>query len=80
MKVKIFVRVKPNSSKNVVEQIDTTHYLVSTTAPPVQGKANAAVIELLADHLKLAKTLLSIKRGANSKQKTIEISTNQNLF
>lgn len=78
--MKIFVRVKPNSSKNVVEQIDATHYLVSTTAPPVQGKANAAVIELLADHLHLAKSLLSIKRGANTKQKTIEISTNQNLF
>lgn len=80
MKVKIFIKVKPNSSKNLVEQIDAIHYIISTTAPPIQGKANAAVIELLANHLQLAKSLLSIKRGANTKQKTIEISTNQNLF
>lgn len=78
--MKIFVKVKPGSRQNLVEQIDATHYVVLVTAPPVQGKANAAVIELLADHLHLAKSLLSIKRGANTKQKTIEISTNQSLF
>ncbi|OGD61499.1 hypothetical protein A3A71_02645 [Candidatus Berkelbacteria bacterium RIFCSPLOWO2_01_FULL_50_28] len=78
--MKIFVQVKPNSSKNIVEQIDATHYTVSTTAPPVQGKANAAVIELLAGRLHLAKSLFSIKRGANAKQKTIEVQTNRNLF
>lgn len=78
--MKIFVKVRPGSNQNLVEQTDATHYVVSVTAPPVQGKANKAVIELLADHLKLAKTLLSIKRGANTKQKTIEISTNQALF
>lgn len=78
--MKISVKVKPNSSDNAVEQIDATHYVVSVTAPPVQGKANAAVIELLADHLHLAKSLLSIKRGANTKKKTIEIATNAELF
>jgi len=78
--VKIFVKVKPNSSKNLVEQIDATHYIVSTTAPPMQNKANAAVIELLADHLHLAKSLLSVKRGAKIKQKTIELAINGELF
>lgn len=78
--MKIYVRVKPNSSKNTVEQSDSTHYVVSVNAPPVQGKANAAVLELLAEHLKLPKSLFTIKRGANTKQKTIEIATNQTLF
>lgn len=78
--MKVFVKVKPNSSKNAVEQIDAIHYIISTTAPPIQGRANAAVIELLADHLHLAKSLLSIKRGANTKQKTIDVSINRELF
>ncbi|MDP3992952.1 MAG: DUF167 domain-containing protein [bacterium] len=78
--MRVFVKVKPNAGKNVVEQIDATHYLVSTTAPPVQGKANDSVIELLAQHLKLPKTLFIIKRGANAKQKTIEVETSQKLF
>lgn len=78
--MKIFVKVKPSTSKNLVEQIDATHYVVSVTAPPMQGKANTALLELLANHLKMPRSLLSIKRGANSKQKTIEISTSQALF
>lgn len=78
--MKIFVKVKPNSSSNTVSQIDSNHYLVSTTQPPVQGKANAAVIDLLAKYLNLPKSLLVIKRGETSKQKTVEISTNQKLF
>ncbi len=78
--MKVFVKVKPNSSKNTVEQVDATHYLVSVMAPPVQGKANAAVIELLSKYLKLPKSLFRIKRGANTRQKTIEILTDQPLF
>jgi len=46
----------------------------------MQNKANAAVIELLADHLHLAKSLLSVKRGAKIKQKTIELAINGELF
>jgi hypothetical protein len=78
--MKIYVKVKPSSNKSFVQQVDATHYVVSTTEPPAQGKANVAVIKLLAEHLKLPKRLFSIKRGASSKQKTIEFETNQPLF
>ena len=78
--MKIFVKVKPGASSNQIEQIDATHYVVSTTEPPVKGRANAAVIKQLADYLQLPKSLLAIKRGETAKQKTIEILTDQNLF
>jgi len=78
--VKIFIRVKPGAAKDSIEQLDATHYLIATTQPPVKGRANAAVIEMLSKHLKIAKTNIVIKRGANSKQKTLEVVTNQNLF
>lgn len=78
--MKIFVRVKPGASRNGIQQTDATHYEVSTTEPPVQGRANTAVIKQLAEYLKLPKSLFTIKRGANSKQKTIEILTTQKLI
>ncbi|MCR4278243.1 MAG: DUF167 domain-containing protein [Candidatus Berkelbacteria bacterium] len=78
--MKIFVKVKPSSRIANVEQIDAKHYLVSVTEPPVGGKANKATIVLLANYLKLPKSLFTIKRGETSKQKTIEIDINQNLF
>lgn len=78
--MKIFVKVKPNSNKNNVEYIDAMHYVVSVTVPPVQGRANAVVLDLLAEYLKMPKSLFTIKRGAKTKQKTIEIITNRELL
>lgn len=78
--MKLFVKVKPNSPKDKIEQVDATHFVVAVTAAPVQDRANAAVIELLAEYLKLPKNLLAIKRGQKSKQKTIEIHNKQTLL
>ncbi len=78
--MKIFVKVRAGARENKVDQTDATHYVVSVTAPPVRGKANVMLIALLAEHLKLPKSSLAIKRGANTKQKTIDILTNQILL
>ena len=78
--MKVLVKVSPNASKDSVEQIDATHYVVRTVEQPIGGRANKAVLELLSEWLKIPKSLMVIKRGERSKQKTIEISTNQTLF
>ena len=78
--MKIFVKVKAGAGENKIDQTDATHYNVSVTAEPVRGQANTAVLRLLADYLNLPKTLLAIKRGEHTKQKTIEISANQKLL
>ena len=71
---KIKIRVLPRSSKNEVigEMADGT-LKVKLTAPPVDGKANDALIKLLADHFDIAKSKIKIAAGATSKNKTIEI-------
>ncbi|MDO8649871.1 MAG: DUF167 domain-containing protein [Candidatus Berkelbacteria bacterium] len=78
--MKIFVSVKAGAGENKIEQIDTTHYAVSVTAPPVRSQANVAVLKLLAEHLNLPQSLFTIKRGEHSRQKTIEILTNKKLL
>ncbi len=82
--MKIFVKVKAGAGENKIElrrlADDATHYAVSVTALPVRGQANAAVLKLLAEHLNLPKSLFTIKRGEHTRQKTVEISTNQNLL
>ena len=47
---------------------------VAVTAPPVEGKANAACIELLAKLLKLPKSSFSIAAGQTSRNKVARIS------
>ncbi len=69
------IRVLPRSSRNemVGEMADDT-LKVKLTATPVDGKANEALIELLADHFDVAKGKIKIVRGLTSKNKMVEIS------
>lgn len=72
--LKIKIRVLPRSSKNEVvgEMADGT-LKVKLTAPPVDGKANEALIKLLAKHFDVSKNKIKIVAGTTSKNKTIEI-------
>ncbi len=68
------IRVLPRSSKNeVIGTMPDGTLKVKLTAPPVDGAANQALIELLSDYFDVAKKLISIKRGTKGKNKVIEI-------
>lgn len=73
MTLKIFVKVKPRVRENKVEKIDDRNFIVSVKETPVQGKANKAIIKLLAEYFKVAKSNIEIIRGHKSKEKVIEI-------
>jgi hypothetical protein len=46
---------------------------VSVTAPPADGKANQALIALLADRLDVARSSLQIVRGHGSRDKLVAV-------
>jgi uncharacterized protein YggU (UPF0235/DUF167 family) len=71
--MKIFVRVKPNAKVNEVESVDGSHYAVWLKAVPMQGKANEALIALLALHLGIARSRIQMISGFSSRLKVIEI-------
>ena len=58
--MRIIVKVKPKSKINEVSRQIDGSFLVKTTAPAKENKANEAVIELLAQELGIAKSLLRI--------------------
>ncbi len=67
----IRVRVKPNASREVVEGVADGALSVRVTAPPVDDRANRAVVRLLADLLDLAPSRLEIVRGGTARRKEI---------
>lgn len=72
--MRICVRVVPRASKNSIERIGEAEYRVRLTMPPIDGRANEKLIELLAKHFHVAKSLVSIAGGKSSRIKTIDIT------
>ncbi len=73
--MKIQVRVLPRSSKNeVVGKMSDGTLKVKLTTVPVEGKANEALVELLAEYFETKKNKIKIVSGLTSKNKIIEIS------
>jgi uncharacterized protein (TIGR00251 family) len=69
----IEVRLKPNAKQNSIDIGDNGVLQVRVNAPPIEGRANKAFIELLSETLDVPKSSLSIKRGAASKNKVIAV-------
>ncbi|WP_421701851.1 DUF167 domain-containing protein [Aliiroseovarius sp.] len=68
----IALRVTPKASRNLVEDgPDGLRVLVTTV--PEGGKANQAVVKLLAQALGVAKTRLVLVRGATSRDKVFRV-------
>lgn len=69
----IQVKVKPNSRASLLEEKEDGTWLAQIKSPPVDGKANAELITLLAKHFKCPKSNVSIKSGGSARIKLIQI-------
>ena len=70
----IAAKVKTNARENSVTESADGSFIIKTTVPPIDGKANTAIIKLLAKHLKVAQSTISLKSGSTSKNKLFLIS------
>jgi uncharacterized protein len=69
----LHVKVKPNSrTAELIRNTDGT-WLAKLKSPPVDGKANAELIALVAAHFKCRKSDVTIKSGASARTKVIKI-------
>lgn len=67
--VLLHVRVQPKARANAVKGWHGAALRVSVTAAPEDGKANRAVIELLAETFDVAPSSINFVRGAGSRDK-----------
>jgi hypothetical protein len=70
--MKLNIKVIPNAKQNKLVE-EPGRVKVYLTAPAVEGKANEALIEFLAEHFKTKKNKISIIRGIKSREKVVEI-------
>lgn len=72
--MKIIIKAKPGAKQNSIEKIDEHNYIVHVTAPPKDGKANAAIIKLLADYFDVSQSLVEIISGHMARVKVVEVN------
>lgn len=72
--VTLWVRVSPRSSKNGVAGVIEGAVKITLTAPPVDGAANAMLIETLAKLCKIPKSNISIISGQTARQKRVRLA------
>ena len=69
------IRVQPKSSKDQVVGYREGVLQLRVTAPPDKGRANAAVLSMLAQALGVAKSRVRIVRGQTSRNKVVTVES-----
>ncbi len=68
----IQVKVKPNARVSSLTERDGA-WEARLKAPPIDGRANAELVALIAEHFRCPKGAVTIKSGASSRMKLVRI-------
>src|SRR5258705_11504186 len=68
------VLVQPRASRAKIGPVHDGRLKIAVTAPPVDGEANAAVIETIAKALHVAKGAVQVIAGDSSRRKTMRVT------
>ena len=71
--IRLSVKVQPGASRNAVVGRNGDEWKLAVTAPPVEGRANQACIELVAERLGIPRSAVRIARGQSGRKKILEI-------
>jgi len=74
MTITLDILVQPRASRDKIGPMHGGRLKIAVTAPPVDGEANAAVIDLLARRLGIARSGIEVVTGASSRRKTVRIA------
>ena len=68
------IRLHPGARKNAVIGVHAEAVKIALTAPPVDGKANEALIAFVAEALHLPRARIDIVAGLTNRSKTLRIT------
>jgi hypothetical protein len=68
------LHVQPGAKRTEVAGVHGDALKIRLAAPPVEGKANAALIRFLADAFGVPQRSVTLLRGETSREKTVQIA------
>ena len=72
--VTFWLKIKPRSSRRRLLRNLSGGLCLELTAPPVEGQANEAAVEFLAESLRVPRSAIEIVTGARSRRKLFRIT------
>lgn len=72
--MKILARVTPGAREEKIEKTENGDFKISVKEPPIKGRANKAVIEVIAEYFNVNSSQVEIVSGKFSRQKVININ------
>jgi uncharacterized protein (TIGR00251 family) len=69
------VHVVPRAARNEIVSVEGETLKIRVTAPPVKGKANQALVELLAENLGVRKNQIEIVSGHKARRKMVKVES-----
>ncbi len=91
--MKILVRAKPKAKENTIQRIsqpkldfdsngkeEMATYKISVKALPVNGKANEAIVKIIAEYFDTSPSFVKLISGQNSKQKIFDVNTKHDII
>jgi uncharacterized protein len=68
------IKVKPQSRSSALQPLDDGTWLAQLKSPPVDGKANAELVALVAAHMGCPRVAVQIKSGAGARMKLVVVA------
>ena len=73
-RITLTLHIQPGAKKTETAGLHGDALKIRLAAPPVEGKANEALIKFIAEALKLPKSAVNLKSGQTSRRKVLEVS------
>jgi uncharacterized protein (TIGR00251 family) len=70
----IAVHVQPGAKRTAVAGVHGNRLKIRISAPPIEGRANAAVVAFVAEQLGVPRALVTVARGERSRDKLIAVA------
>jgi uncharacterized protein YggU (UPF0235/DUF167 family) len=71
--MKILAKVKPNSKEEKLQRLSVNNFILHVKSPAKENRANMAAVELLSKYFDTPKSMITILRGKNCKDKIFNI-------
>ena len=72
-RVTLTLHIQPGAKKTEIAGLHGDALKIRLSAPPVDGKANEALVKFVAEALKLPKSAVNLKSGQTSRRKVLEV-------